>query len=375
MDSSVLCNAARIIDQNANVAVLRMKRDVGKSDSFIGFLGTYRKFVDTYNQLGGLDGRFRLNKQTTFSWQALGTRSRNIFFYPDEGVARDSVQNGFAYAVNYDQSGRYWGQNFSMVGRTRYFRADVGFNRRTNTNNPNWFVRYNSEPKPKATLISWRVYNDINVNFDWQGRSQNFGNESQLQLRLVKDTFLGFGLNYGYERIFESEFGAARQPSSDCVIKNTCTFAGEDNERSTPSKGVYFYAQSTPSKKYNFNMFFGRNWGAMDYDFGAGPKYPRASPPALARNANIAAGLCNTTPLPSICLAPQDPGPGDSWHFDGGLTYQPIAALNANFSYIKDRLRRYDTGRLAFDENIFSVRTTYQFTRFIFARADSITTR
>lgn len=358
----------RLIDKNASVGILRLKRDIGSSDSFIGFLGTYRRFVDQYNQLGGFDGRFRLNKLTTFSWQALGTHSRNVFFYPDEGRARDSVQNGFIYAVDYNQGGRHFGHEFSMVGRTRYYRADVGFNRRTNTNNPNWFVRYNSEPKPKAMLISWRVYTDFNANFDWQGRSQNFNNESQLQLRLRRDTFVGFGTDVGYERVFESEFGAARQPGTDCVVKNNCTFAGEDNERSTPSKGVYFYAGSTPSKKYNFNVFVGRNWGAMDFDFGAGSRFPRVSPTALARSAAIAVGKCMTFPLPSICLAPQDPGPGDSWHIDGGITYQPTAALNANLSYTKERLSRYDTGRVAFDENILSLRTTYQFTRFVFAR-------
>jgi hypothetical protein len=32
-------------------------------------------------------------------------------------------------------------------------------------------------------------------------------------------------------------------------------------------------------------------------------------------------------------------------------------------------LARYDTGRVAFDDNIYSWRTTYQFTRFLFARA------
>jgi hypothetical protein len=149
--------------------VLRLKRDIGKSDSFVGVLGTYRKFVDTYNELGGVDGRFRLDKQTTFSWQVLGTHSRNIFFYPDEGVARDSVENGFIYNVDYNQSGRHFGQEFSMVGRTRYYRADVGFNRRTNTNNPNWFVRYNSEPKAKSDV-------------DFMARLQR----SQFKLRLAR---------------------------------------------------------------------------------------------------------------------------------------------------------------------------------------------
>ena len=38
------------------------------------------------------------------------------------------------------------------------------------------------------------------------------------------------------------------------------------------------------------------------------------------------------------------------------------------FSYTKERLRRYDSDQLAFDENIYSLRSTYQFTRFLFAR-------
>ena len=341
----------RLIGKNASVGVLRLKRDIGKSDSFVGFLGTYYRFVDRYNELGGFDGRFRLDKQTTFSWQVLGTHTRRNFFFPEQGQTLDRPENGFIYAVDYNQGGRHFGHEFSMVGRTRFYEADVGFNRRLNTNNPNWFVRYNSEPKPKARLISWRVYNDINANFDWQGRSQGYNNESQIQFSLRKQTFLGVGFDKGYERVFESEFGPKRQPGSNCVLTNTCTFAGEDNERSANSKGLYAFAQSTPSKKYNFNFFVNHVWGQMDFDFGAGPKFPRVSLAALAH--------------PN---APLDPGPGDFWHADGGITYQPSGSLNANLSFTKERLVRYDTNRVAFDENIVSLRTTYQFTRFLFAR-------
>src|SRR5258705_5628685 len=66
---SPLDSRNRLIDKNAPVGIMRLKRDIGKSDSFIGFLGTYYRFVDRYNELGGFDGRFRLDKQTTFSWQ------------------------------------------------------------------------------------------------------------------------------------------------------------------------------------------------------------------------------------------------------------------------------------------------------------------
>ncbi len=367
----------RLLDKNASVGILRLKRDMGKSDSFIGFLGTYRHFVDTYNELAGFDGRFRIDKQKTFSWQALGTHSRRPFFFPEEGKTLDRKENGFIYAINFNQDGRHFGHEFAMVGRTRYYLADVGFNRRNNTNNPNWFVRYNSEPKPKARLISWRVYTDFSANFDWQGRSQNANDEMQVQFSLKRETFFGGGLDKGYERVFESEFGPKRQPGSNCVINNTCTFAGNDNERSSSNRGLYFFAGSTPSKKYNFNLFVNRRWGDFDFDFGAGPKFPRVSPTALAAAHFAAANphACDPAPagdppkvLPPNCNAPQDPGPGDFLHVDGGITYQPTSALNATLSFTKERLRRYDTGLLAFDENIVSLRSTYQFSRFLFAR-------
>jgi hypothetical protein len=358
----------RFLDKNASVGILRLKRDIGKSDSFVGFLGTYRRFVDTYNVLGGFDGRFRVNQQTTFSWQALGTRSRRQFFFPEPGQTLDRRENGFIYAVDYNQNGRHFGHELSVVGRTRYYRADVGFDRRNNTNNPNWFIRYNSEPKPKARLISWRVYTDFSANFDWQGRSQNANNETQIQFSLKRETFFGVGMDKGYERVFESEFGPKRQPASNCVVKNNCTFAGDDNERSTSNHGIYFFAGSSPSKKYNFNFFVNRRWGDLDFDFGTGPKFPRVSPTALAARAARANGFCVGSDRPAVCNAPQDPGPGDFLHIDGYLTYQPTTALSATLSFTKERLRRYDTGLLAFDENIVSLRSTYQFSRFLFAR-------
>ncbi|MFN2516690.1 MAG: DUF5916 domain-containing protein [Pyrinomonadaceae bacterium] len=358
----------RFLDKNASVGILRLKRDIGKSDSFIGFLGTYHRFVDRYNELGGFDGRFRINKQTTFSWQALGTHSRRPFFFPEEGKTLDRKRSGFIYAVDYNQDGRHFGHQLFAVGRTRYYRADVGFNRRPNTNHINWFIRYNSEPKPKARLISWRVYTSLSANFDWQGRSQNANNETQVRFSFRRQSYLGIGSDKGYERVFESEFGPKRQPGSNCVINNTCTFAGNDNERSTSNKGLYFFAGSTPSKKYNFNLFVNRRWGDFDFDFGAGPKFPRVSPSALAAAAARSNGLCGGSEAPSVCNAPQDPGPGDFWQADGGITYQPTNALSATLSFTKARLKRYDTGRMAFDQNIASLRSTYQFSRFLFAR-------
>ncbi|MFN2578743.1 MAG: DUF5916 domain-containing protein [Pyrinomonadaceae bacterium] len=359
----------RLIGRNASVGVLRLKHDIGKKDSFIGLLSTYRRFVDQYNELGGFDSRLRVDKVTTFSVQALVTHSRENFFYPDEGKTVSRPQNGFIYATDYNMSGRHFGYEYSTVGRTRYYRSDVGFNRRTNTNNHNLFVRYNSEPQPKAKLVSWRVYDDVGTNFDWQGRMQVYNNESQIQWNFQRQTTIGVGLDIGYERVFEEEFGPTRKFfGTGCALRNTCTFWGGDSERSSPNGGLYVFAQSNVNKRFNFNMFADQAYGSLDFDFGAGSRFPRVSIPAVEARKASAAGLCAGPVQPAVCIAPLDPGPGNLFNFRAGVTYQPSTPLNINLSFTKQRLRRNDTGLLAFDENIVSIKGTYQFTRFIFAR-------
>jgi hypothetical protein len=341
----------RLADRNASVGILRLKRDIGTSDSYVGFLGTYRRFVDQYSELAGIDGRFRIDKQTTFSWQVLATHSRESFFFADQGRSLDRHENGFIYAVDFNKDGRHFGHEFSAVGRTRYYRSDVGFNRRVNTNNLNWFIRYNSEPKPKAKMISWRIFTAPSVNFDWQGHSQNLNWNTQVSGNFRKQGFLGVGGIYGYERVFEEEFGRKRTAARPCTPADPCTFSGLDSARSAPYQGFYVYGGMTPSKKYNFFAEVDRFYGQLDYDFGAGPKYPRVSPGALI-NPN----------------APLDPGPGAFLSVQASFVYQPTAALKTSLDYNRQRLVRNDTGRVAFDENIFSTRATYQFSRFVFAR-------
>jgi hypothetical protein len=91
-----------------------------------------------------------------------------------------------------------------------------------------------------------------------------------------------------------------------------------------------------------------------DFDFGTdNPKYPRVSPAALAFGQG----------------APLDPGAANEWFIESSAAYQPTNELRLTMSYIKSRYKRQDTDRVAFDDNIFTWRGTYQFTSFIFARA------
>lgn len=381
-DPGTLPAILRFLDKNAYVAVLRLKHDVGKESS-LGVLATSYDFIEQHNKLLSVDGRLKLNPQTVLDFQLIGTTSRRCFSDP----TRDSYQpaatapcfngvgattrnfyrtgNGFAYYYNYNHSTRHWEYQFHGQGRTRDYRADVGFTRRRNTNFHDLFISFNSGSKPKAKIVNWRVFNSSRTNFDWQGHTQLAEDEAQLQFNLQKSSYLGFGFVGGYERLFEEEFGAAR------TATHSGSFFGPDPERSTKQASPYFFAGSRPSKKYNFNIFLLHTTGSFDLDFGGGPKFPRVSPPAIAQRQAIADGLCPdaNNVFAAACSAPLDPGPGGFWQVELSARLQPTNELNISLDYVKNRQTRTDTGLVAFDDNIYSLHSTYQFSRFLFARA------
>jgi hypothetical protein len=327
------------VDRNANIGVLRVRRDFGKESS-IGLIGTSYRFVGVRNEVGGVDGRFRLDPTTYFDFQVVGTHSRRT-----QGGGPALATKGLGYAYQYDKTSRHFNINLRGDGRSPSYRADVGFTQRVNTNSERLFVRYSSEPNPKAKLISWFVSNSIPLNFDWRGRMQNWNDEVRVGFNLRRQTSLSLIFNGGYERVFETEFGPGRTAGS------AGAFAGDDGERSTSKRTVAFTFSTRPTKTYYGSLQVIRTTGAFDYDFGNGHRYPRVSPGALGS--------------PGARL---DPGPGDAFLLQGSFVYQPTEKLRSSFDYTKSRQTRYDTGLTAFDVDIYSVRTTYQFTRFLFAR-------
>jgi len=342
---SVFDNRLRFLDKNAYVAVVRLKRDIGKENS-IGLVATSYNFIERHNDTGGIDGRFRLNKQTTLKFQVLGTTSRRLFRDLDRGGNFYRTGNGFGYAYDLESTGRNVAASCAGEGRTLNYRASLGFTRRTNSNANNCLFSYRSDPDGKARLVSWRVHNFTETSFDWQGRSQFFQNSTEMRLNFQRQSYLAVGFQKGYERVFEEEFGTRRSAT------RTGAFAGDDPERSAYRKNFYAYGSTTPSKKFYFFTEFNYIVGALDFDFGSAPKFPRVSPGALT-NPN----------------ALQDPGPGNELVIDSQFVYQPKRALRIALNYKKDRLVRRDTGLVAFDDNIYALRTTYQFTRFLSARA------
>lgn len=370
-DPASLAGIARFIDKNAYVGILRLKRDVGKQ-SYLGLIMTSYNFIEKHNQLGGIDGRIQISKQKTFRFQVAASTSRRCFFEPALNAHRPGPSdgcfvgfdpapdnltrpgetnnyyrtgNGLAYRYSYNRDGRNFFYGANGNGQTQDYRADLGFTRRLNTNFAGVYVGYVSEQKPKAKLIRWNINDNVGTNFNWQGLSQNFNHEISMGFSFQRNTFFGVGFDNGYERVFEEEFGLKRNATRPGAF-----FGGP--ERSTSQYGFYMYGGSKPSQKISFNGNLNLNYHSFDYDFGALPKFIRVSPAGLAD--------------PNAAL---DPGPGKSFNMEVGVAYQPTKPLNMSLDFTQSKLRRDDTGLLAFQDNIYSFHATYQFSRFVFARA------
>ena len=73
--------------------MLRLNRDIGKENS-IGMVATSYNFPEKHNQIAGIDGRFKLDPQTTVRLPPVGTTSRILF--SRSGMDRTTACAGLA---------------------------------------------------------------------------------------------------------------------------------------------------------------------------------------------------------------------------------------------------------------------------------------
>ncbi len=357
-DPSVRPRIDEFLDKNALFAVLRLKRDFGRENN-IGFMTTYRGFPEQKNLLASVDGRFKLSPKVTSQFQIAGATSKRCFFDPEFDPNADPVQaarnseicgggtfggitlqgnrfneyrkgNGIGYYANIDSSSDRRGWFFEVGGRSGDFRSDVGFTRRTNTNYATAFNRFSTKSDPTASIIraSWVQFSGID--YDWSGRLQRFRVGTNVNLNLQRSMYLNVESAVAFEKLYEEEFGVKRLPT-----RPTGTFQG-DPTRSSWQQSVSANLNQTLNKKFNYGLFAGFINNSFDFDFGS-------------------SGLLN-------------PGTGQQFDAEFYGEVKPADPLRISLSYRKSRLVRDDTNKRAFDADLVSLRSTYQFSRFVFAR-------
>lgn len=352
------------IGKNATFGVLRLKRDFG-SENNIGFFGTYRSFPEQKNLLASVDGRIKFNSKMVSQFQVIGTTSKRCFFDPTFEPTLDPAQaainsatcgggtyngvtvqgspfnqyrvgNGLGYYANLDYTTERHGWFIEASGRTRYYRADAGFTRQTDTHNIFFFNRFSSKSKPDGKIIRTQWNQMAGYNYDGQGRLQGWNAQSEVSFNLQRQTYVRFEGGTGREKLYEEEFGVKRSPT-----RPYGTFLGE------PFRGVWQQWGSaninqTPSKHFNYGLFVGGIRNAFDFF------YAEYSPAADAFLLN--------------------PGPALQLDAEVYAEVKPIDPFRASISYSKRRLVRNDNKYIRLDSDLVTIRSTYQFSRFVFTR-------
>lgn len=356
-DRSVLSNQ-EFLDKNALFGVFRVKRDFGK-ENHIGFFGTYRSFPERKNLLASVDSRIKLNPTTTAQFQVVGTSSRRCFFENDleadidplraqrnreicgTGLTSDDpLENGtfnnfrtgnaIGYYANVDHYTDQNGWFAEIGGRTKDFRADVGFTRRTDTNFAFFFHRTSTKSKPKAAIIRANWGKFTGLDYDWKGRMQKFRAGSSLGLSFQRSMFAFIEGGVSHEKLYEEEFGLKRMPTRAGI------FFG-DGVRSAWQQ--FIYAEMNQKLNKQISYFVSGNYANNAFDF----FFP------------VGNGQIN-------------PGAGKQFSAEAQIDWNPVDALTTSINYKKSRLVRNDNRVRSFDSDVISLRSTYSFTRFIFTR-------
>ncbi len=358
---------AEFLDEKAIFGILRVKRDIGKENE-VGLFATYRSFVEQKNFLAGVDGRLKFTPRMTAQFQVVGTSSKRCFFDPgfeptlnvaqaqrnreicgtgtfDRNVNQSTPNalngnsstfreyrtgNGVGYYANLDYSTDTHGWFAEVGGRSRDYRADSGFTRRTNTNFAFFFNRFSTKSNPKAKIIRASWAQMTGIDYDWNGRVQNYNAQTNVQVNLPRNTFWTTEVGVVFEKIYEDEFG----------LRRSATRAGRFSGLPTRSAWQQFASTNLNqklNKQFSYGFFFGFIRNAFDFFYFDQQGF-------------------------------QNPGPGQQFDAEAFFEYRPIDPLRFSTSYRKSRLVRNDNRLRSFDSDIISVRSTYQFTRFIYTR-------
>ncbi len=346
----------------AIVGVVRLKRDIGK-ESNIGFLATSYNYPEQRNQVAGFDGRWKINKNTQFSGQILGSTSRNYFYNPNTDQEKYRTGNGFGYNFELNIEKKNIGYGFGSRGASKDYRSDLGFTDRTNTSLSFVYLNLNSDPKPKAFIIQKNFHTDIATRYDFQGRNQGTGIGMNANLSLKGNAEVGFGGNFGRETLYEDEFGPKRNTTQQGAFYGA-------GKRTANQASFFAYGYKQINKRFSLNGSGNLNFNNFDFDFGGGNKFDRISPAALAATALLASPYCARVPRPADCReALLDPGTATEFSIDFGAEVKPTDKFNFEVGFNKNELRRNDTKLLAYISNIATFRSTYQFSRFVNVKA------
>ncbi|PYX84666.1 MAG: hypothetical protein DMG68_20115, partial [Acidobacteria bacterium] len=165
--------------KHAHFGIGRVNYDLG-SQSTIGAIFTDQEFDGSYNRVGGIDTRLRLNS----NWVVAGQFVESSTLNTDR-----TYQAGPAAEVTAVRQGLHFNYNLDYSDRSAGFLTEPGFDPQPDIHNIDQQAQYTFRREGKR-LISWGPMFESYQTFDHEGNHINSGYAPQMQLEFVGQSFI-----------------------------------------------------------------------------------------------------------------------------------------------------------------------------------------
>jgi hypothetical protein len=193
----------RLHNKRALFGIVRLSRDIFRQSS-LGFIYTDREFEESYNRVGGFDGRLKLSPNWVADFQAVASSTR---FLEDDDDEDEKHLAGTAIKAELRRRGRSFNYYLGYNDRSPGFRARTGFIRRVDIRSLAQRLHYRFRPEGKY-LISWGPSAVTRAVFDHSGTRLDLIQDFDFSWELVGQTELGFFSGWGRERLRPVDFSA-----------------------------------------------------------------------------------------------------------------------------------------------------------------------
>ncbi len=173
----------------AVTAVGRVVREFGRQ-STVGAMVTSRDFSTSSNRVGAVDLRLRLGSNWVIDAQAMTSRTTRL---DGERLA------GPAYVAQAGYHSRSLNFSSEYTDRSPGFRTDLGFVQRSDVREWENQIGYTWFPRGGA-LLSWGPGLEATVNWDREGRVQDWRVNPEVEFEFPRNTNVFLGVDRAYER-------------------------------------------------------------------------------------------------------------------------------------------------------------------------------
>jgi hypothetical protein len=288
----------------AKFGVVRINRDLFREGT-VGILYTDREYEGSFNRVGGLDARFKLDPNWIATLHAATSSTQ---------LLNGTRLSGPAYNASIRREGRQYTQETEYLDVSPGFRTDVGFVRRTNIRRISHETGYRFRPEGDY-LISWGPSVDALGIWDHSGTRLDWEVETGMSWEFNRQTMFEIAWIPGQERLRPEDFDGL--PESRDYSKDRWEFS--------------FSSQYIPEVNLQVESSFGK--------------------------------AINLAPVGEM-----SPEPATVTEAEFVLTLRPNPHLRNDNTYILSRLTDTGTGDSIFNNHIFRSKWNWQFNREIAIR-------